>query len=186
MTMKILISLGLILNSAPATSNNPPTKKDLDILFQPMFNEYFKPSPSDVSPTISAATLPQDLARETSSTTTDQDAPSPNVEFDSDMFTNPFAPLVTSSAESSSRINKARLVAKGYRRDEGIDFEESFSLVARIEAIRIFIAYVAHKNMIVYHMDVMTAFLNGILKEELYVSQSEGVVDQDHPNYICD
>ncbi|GJU52268.1 retrovirus-related pol polyprotein from transposon TNT 1-94 [Tanacetum coccineum] len=99
---KIHISSGLILNSAPATSNNPPTKKDLDILFQPMFDEYFKPSPSDVSPTISAATLLQDIARRTSSTTTDQDAPSPK--FDSDTFTNPFAPLVTSSAESTSRI----------------------------------------------------------------------------------
>ncbi|GJY73598.1 retrovirus-related pol polyprotein from transposon TNT 1-94 [Tanacetum coccineum] len=64
--------------------------------------------------------------------------------------------------------NKARLVARGYRQEEGIDFEESFALVARLEAIRIFIAYAAHKNMIVYQMDVKTAFLNGILRKEVY------------------
>nr|GFC46762.1 retrovirus-related Pol polyprotein from transposon TNT 1-94 [Tanacetum cinerariifolium] len=61
--------------------------------------------------------------------------------------------------------NKARLVACGYHQKEGIDFEESFALVARLEAIRIFLAYVIHKNMVVYHMDVKTAFLNGNLRE---------------------
>ena len=60
--------------------------------------------------------------------------------------------------------NKARLVAKGYRQEEGIDFEESFAPVARIEAIRIFLANAASKNMLVYQMDVKTAFLNGNLK----------------------
>nr|GEW02225.1 hypothetical protein [Tanacetum cinerariifolium] len=67
--------------------------------------------------------------------------------------------------------NKAGLVACGYRQEEGIDFEESFALVARLEAIRIFLAYAAHKNMVVYQMDVKTAFLNGTLREEVYVSQ---------------
>ncbi|GJW64988.1 retrovirus-related pol polyprotein from transposon TNT 1-94 [Tanacetum coccineum] len=79
---------------------------------------------------------------------------------------------------------KARLVAKGYRQEEGIYFEESFALVARIEAIRIFIANVAYKNMIVYQIDVKTAFLNGVLREEVYVSQPEGFVDQDHPKHV--
>nr|GFD27789.1 retrovirus-related Pol polyprotein from transposon TNT 1-94 [Tanacetum cinerariifolium] len=55
--------------------------------------------------------------------------------------------------------NKARLVARGYRQEDGIDFEESFAPVARLEAIRIFLAYAAHKNMVVYQMDVKTAFL---------------------------
>ncbi|GKA42215.1 retrovirus-related pol polyprotein from transposon TNT 1-94, partial [Tanacetum coccineum] len=67
--------------------------------------------------------------------------------------------------------NKARLVARGYRQEEGIDFEESFAPVARLDAIRIFLAYAAHMNMIVYQMDVKTAFLNGILRKEVYVSQ---------------
>nr|GEY13286.1 hypothetical protein [Tanacetum cinerariifolium] len=60
--------------------------------------------------------------------------------------------------------NKARLVAKGYAQEEGIDFEESFALIARLEAVRIFIAYAAHKSFPIYQMDVKTAFLNGLLK----------------------
>nr|GEU50395.1 hypothetical protein [Tanacetum cinerariifolium] len=75
--------------------------------------------------------------------------------------------------------NKARLVAKGYRQEEGIHFEESFAPVARIEAIHIFIANAASKNMTIYQMDVKTAFLNGELKEKVYVSQPEGFVDPD-------
>nr|GEX61123.1 retrovirus-related Pol polyprotein from transposon TNT 1-94 [Tanacetum cinerariifolium] len=80
--------------------------------------------------------------------------------------------------------NKARLVACGYRQEEGIDFEESFALVSRLEAIQIFLAYLAHKNMVVYQMDVKTAFLNGNLREEVYVSQPDGFVDQDNPNHV--
>nr|GEU74770.1 hypothetical protein [Tanacetum cinerariifolium] len=72
--------------------------------------------------------------------------------------------------------NKARLVARGYRQKEGIDFEESFSLVARLEAICIFIAFAAHMNMVVYQIDVKTAFLNGILREEVY-KFTKGTVD---------
>nr|GFA29309.1 retrovirus-related Pol polyprotein from transposon TNT 1-94 [Tanacetum cinerariifolium] len=80
--------------------------------------------------------------------------------------------------------NKARLVAKGYRQEDGIDFEESFALVTRIEAIRIFIANAASKNMTIYQMDVKTTFLNGELKEEGYVCQPEGFVDPDHPTHV--
>ncbi|GJU85656.1 retrovirus-related pol polyprotein from transposon TNT 1-94 [Tanacetum coccineum] len=80
--------------------------------------------------------------------------------------------------------NKARLVACGYRQEEGIDFEESFTPMARLYAIRIFLAYASHMNMIVYQMDVKTAFLNGILHKEVYVSQPDGFVDQDNPNHV--
>nr|GFC21975.1 retrovirus-related Pol polyprotein from transposon TNT 1-94 [Tanacetum cinerariifolium] len=80
--------------------------------------------------------------------------------------------------------NKARLVARGYRQEEGIDFEESFAPVARLEAIRIFLAYAAHKNMVVYQMDVKTAFLIGNLREKVYVSQPDGFVDPDNPNHV--
>ncbi|GJW73566.1 retrovirus-related pol polyprotein from transposon TNT 1-94 [Tanacetum coccineum] len=80
--------------------------------------------------------------------------------------------------------NKARLVARGYRQEEGIDFEESFAPVARLEAIRIFLAFAAHMNMVVYQMDVKTAFLNGNLREEVYVSQPDGFVDLDNPNHV--
>ncbi|GJS87477.1 retrovirus-related pol polyprotein from transposon TNT 1-94 [Tanacetum coccineum] len=65
--------------------------------------------------------------------------------------------------------NKSRLVAKGYCQEEGIDFEESFALVARLEAVRIFMAYAAHKNFPIFQMDVKTTFLNGPLKEEVFV-----------------
>nr|GFA94113.1 hypothetical protein [Tanacetum cinerariifolium] len=80
--------------------------------------------------------------------------------------------------------NKARLVARGYRQEEGINFEESFAPVARLEAIRIFLAYAAHKNMVVYQMDMKTAFLNGNLREDVYVSQPDGFVDPDNPNHV--
>ncbi|GJT51958.1 retrovirus-related pol polyprotein from transposon TNT 1-94 [Tanacetum coccineum] len=80
--------------------------------------------------------------------------------------------------------NKARLAARGYRQEEGIDFEESFAPVARLEAIRIFLAFAAHMNMVIYQMDVKTAFLNGNLREEVYVSQPDGFVDPDKPNYV--
>ncbi|GJY57067.1 retrovirus-related pol polyprotein from transposon TNT 1-94 [Tanacetum coccineum] len=79
---------------------------------------------------------------------------------------------------------QARLVAKGYRQEDGIDFEESFASVARVEVIRIFIANAASKNMIIYQMDVKIAFLNGELKKEVYVSQPEGFVDQTIPTPV--
>ncbi|GJX99652.1 retrovirus-related pol polyprotein from transposon TNT 1-94, partial [Tanacetum coccineum] len=80
--------------------------------------------------------------------------------------------------------NKARLVAKGYRQEAGIDFEESFAPVARLEAIRLFIANAACQNMIIFQMDVKTAFLNGELNEVVYVSQPEGFVDPEHPTHV--
>ncbi|GJS60140.1 retrovirus-related pol polyprotein from transposon TNT 1-94 [Tanacetum coccineum] len=80
--------------------------------------------------------------------------------------------------------NKARLVAKGYAQEEGIDFDESFAPVARLEAVRIFVAYAAHKSFPIYQMDVKTAFLNGPLKEEVYVAQPDGFVDPDHPDKV--
>ncbi|GJZ15618.1 retrovirus-related pol polyprotein from transposon TNT 1-94 [Tanacetum coccineum] len=80
--------------------------------------------------------------------------------------------------------NKARLVSQGFRQEEGINFEESFALVGRIEAIHISVANAANKNMMVFQMDVKTTFLNGELKEEVYVSQPEGFVDQEYP-FMC-
>nr|GEU77897.1 retrovirus-related Pol polyprotein from transposon TNT 1-94 [Tanacetum cinerariifolium] len=237
----------------------PPTNKDLEILFQPMFDEYLEPTrverPVSPPPTVP---VPVNSAGTPSSTSIDQDAPSPShslssselqspclhqgiaAEYtlidenpfgpvDNDPFLNIFA-LEPSSASSSSgdagmqdeiheldRLqvwelvpqpdcvmiialkwiykvkldeygdvlkNKTRLVAKGYRQEDGIDFEESFSPVARIKAIRIFIANAASKNMTIYQMDVKKTFLNGELKEEVYVSQPEGFVDPDNPTHV--
>nr|GEV02219.1 hypothetical protein [Tanacetum cinerariifolium] len=80
--------------------------------------------------------------------------------------------------------NKARLVAKGYAQEEGIDFEESFAPVARLEVVWIFIAYAAHKSFPIYQMDVKMKFLNGPLKEEVYVAQPDGFVNPDHPEKV--
>ncbi|GKE69280.1 retrovirus-related pol polyprotein from transposon TNT 1-94, partial [Tanacetum coccineum] len=72
----------------------------------------------------------------------------------------------------------------GYRQEEGIDFEKSFTPVARMEAIRIFLAYVAHKSFTVFQMDVKNVFLHGTLKEDVYVCQPEGFIDADHPSHV--
>ncbi|GKE70905.1 retrovirus-related pol polyprotein from transposon TNT 1-94 [Tanacetum coccineum] len=80
--------------------------------------------------------------------------------------------------------NKARFIAQGFRQEERIDFEESFAPVARIDAIHIFVANAAHKNITIYQMDVKTTFLNDELKEEVYISQPEGFVDQDNPSHV--
>nr|GEW97499.1 retrovirus-related Pol polyprotein from transposon TNT 1-94 [Tanacetum cinerariifolium] len=77
-------------------------------------------------------------------------------------------------------------IEKGYAQEEGIDFEESFAPVARLEAVRIFVAYTAHKSFPIYQMDVKMAFLNVPLKEEVYVAQPDGFVDPDHPERTSD
>nr|GEW28388.1 retrovirus-related Pol polyprotein from transposon TNT 1-94 [Tanacetum cinerariifolium] len=205
---------------------------DLEILFHPMFDEYLEPPHVErpVHPA-QAVQAPVNSVGTPSSTTIDQDAPSPSISssslalqsyslhqgvaaeptyledhpvapVDNNPFVNVFASEPYSEASSSGVIsstestyvkldeygdvlkNKARLVAKGYRQEEGIDFEESFTPVARIEAIHIFIANTASKNITIYQMDVKTAFLNGELKEEVYVSQPEGFVDPDHPTHV--
>nr|GEU67016.1 retrovirus-related Pol polyprotein from transposon TNT 1-94 [Tanacetum cinerariifolium] len=76
------------------------------------------------------------------------------------------------------------MVVRGYRQKEGIDFEESFAPVARMEAIRIFLAYAAHKSFIVFQIDVNTAFLHGTLKEHVYVCQPKGFIDTDHLSHV--
>ncbi|GJW36610.1 retrovirus-related pol polyprotein from transposon TNT 1-94 [Tanacetum coccineum] len=80
--------------------------------------------------------------------------------------------------------NKARLVSKGYSQAEGIDFEESFAPVARLEAVKIFVMYAAHKSFPIYHMDAKIAFLNIPLKEEVYVNQTDGFIDPHHPEKV--
>ncbi|GJW94839.1 putative ribonuclease H-like domain-containing protein [Tanacetum coccineum] len=80
--------------------------------------------------------------------------------------------------------NKARLVAQGYMQEEGIDYDEVFAHVARIEAIRLFLAFTSFMGFIVYQMDVKSAFLYGTIDEEVYVSQLHGFVDPDHPKKV--
>ncbi|GJZ21652.1 putative ribonuclease H-like domain-containing protein [Tanacetum coccineum] len=80
--------------------------------------------------------------------------------------------------------NKARLVAQGYTQDEGIDYDEVFAPVSRIEAIRLFLAYASFKDFVVYQMDVKSAFLYGKIKEEVYVCQPPGFEDPDFPDRV--
>ncbi|GJT16039.1 putative ribonuclease H-like domain-containing protein [Tanacetum coccineum] len=80
--------------------------------------------------------------------------------------------------------NKERLVAQGYTQEEGVGYDEVFALVARIEAIRVFLSYALFKDFVVYRMDVKSAFLYGKIKEEVYVCQSPGFVDPDFPNKV--
>nr|GEY19897.1 retrovirus-related Pol polyprotein from transposon TNT 1-94 [Tanacetum cinerariifolium] len=147
------------------------------------------------------------LATNISITSQDVDELNSYAMVDGNTFVNPFANSSTSSTASSSSQNvdlsnmhtfyqpyphefqwtkdhpleQSRLVVRGYRQEEGIDVEESFALVARMEAIRIFLAYDVHKSFMVFQMEMKTAFLHGSLKEDVYVCQPEGFIDADHP-----
>nr|GEV87488.1 retrovirus-related Pol polyprotein from transposon TNT 1-94 [Tanacetum cinerariifolium] len=141
-----------------------PNRDDWDRLFQPMFDEYFNPLTIAVSPVQKAAAPRSEvLADSPMSIYINQDASSTN-----NVFLIKLKWIYKIKTDESGKVlkNKARLVTQGSRQEEGINFEESFALVSRIETIRIFIANVAHKNMNIYQMDVKTAFLNGELKEE--------------------
>ncbi|GJR84634.1 retrovirus-related pol polyprotein from transposon TNT 1-94 [Tanacetum coccineum] len=127
-----------------------------------MFDEYFNPPPNAISPVpVAAAARAVDLADLPMSTSIDQDAPS-------------------TSIPSTQEQDQSPIISQ----EEEIDFEESFASVARIEAIRIFVANSVNKNMTIYQMDIKIAFLNGELKEEVYVSQPEAFVDQDNPSHV--
>ncbi|GKA49558.1 retrovirus-related pol polyprotein from transposon TNT 1-94 [Tanacetum coccineum] len=89
------------------------------------------------------------------------------------------------SEEEPKKVSEARLVAQGYNQQEGIDYDETFAPVARLEAIRIFLAFATYIKFIVYQMDVKSAFLNGKLKEEVYVQQPQGFESNEFPNHVC-
>ena len=80
--------------------------------------------------------------------------------------------------------NKSRLVAQGFCQKEGIDYEETFTLVARLEAIRILLAFAASKGFKMYQMDVKSAFLNGYIEEEVYVRQPPSFENPKFPNHV--
>ncbi|GKC57296.1 retrovirus-related pol polyprotein from transposon TNT 1-94 [Tanacetum coccineum] len=143
------ISSGLDLTYAPSTiTSQKPTERELDLLFEAMYDDYISGQPSA--------------------------APRPD----------PATPTPQLDEENTVIRNKTRLVVRGYRQEEGIDFEEFFAPVTRMETIRIFLAYAAHKSFIVFQMDVKTAFLHGLLKEDVYVCQPEGFIDADHRSHV--
>nr|GEV36422.1 reverse transcriptase domain-containing protein [Tanacetum cinerariifolium] len=210
----------LCQNHPPSTLFVPPLRTDWDMLFRSLFDELLTPPPSldhlapEVITQIAEVVAPEPAASfgSTSTTTVDQDAPSPNAltqscwieamqeelnEFQRlevwELVPRPDEVMVITlkwiykvKLDELGGIlkNKARLVARGYRQEEGIDFEESFSPVVRLETITIFLAFSAYMNMVVYQMDVKTTFLNGNLREEVYVSQPDWFVDPDNPNHV--
>ncbi|GJR83253.1 retrovirus-related pol polyprotein from transposon TNT 1-94 [Tanacetum coccineum] len=191
-------SSGLVSNPISQQPCIPPNRDDWDRLFQPMFDEYFNP-PTIIVSTVQEAAAPRAkvLADSSVSISINHDAPLTSTPSSQEQEHSPITSQdkvfliklkwiykVKTDEFGGVLKNKARLVAQGFRQEEGIDFEESFAPVARIEAIRIFVANAAHKNMTIYQMDVKTAFLNGELKEEVYVSQPEGFVDQDNPSHV--
>ena len=80
--------------------------------------------------------------------------------------------------------NKARLMARGYNQEEGIDFDETFAPIPRLESIRMLLAYACHKDFILFQMDVKSTFLNGYIMDEVYVKQSPGFENEQFPNYV--
>ncbi|GKC68816.1 retrovirus-related pol polyprotein from transposon TNT 1-94 [Tanacetum coccineum] len=220
-------SSGLVLNLPPPASFIPPSRHEWDLVFQPVFDEFFSPPTSVASP-VTAMEAPAlvESAGTASSTSIDQDAPSPKIVSEESLSSDVIPTTVHSYAPISEHLSKwtkdhslqniigelfrpvsirlqlheqallcyydafltsverKTLVARGYHQEEGIDFEESFAPVARLEAVRIFLAFAAHMNMIVYQIDVKMAFLNDILRKEVYVSQPDGFVDPDNPNHV--
>ncbi|GJR70672.1 retrovirus-related pol polyprotein from transposon TNT 1-94 [Tanacetum coccineum] len=184
-----IISSGLMPNPPPLTLFVSPSRTDWDMLFQPLFDELLNPPPSVDHPDPEVVALINEVAAPEpaistgppSSTTVDQDAPSLNKVM---VITLKWIYKVKLDELGGILKNKAQLVTRGYRQEEGIDFQETFSPVARLEAIMIFLAFVAHMNMVVYQIDVKNTFLNGNLREEVYVSQPNGFVDKDKPNHV--
>ncbi|GJR96761.1 retrovirus-related pol polyprotein from transposon TNT 1-94 [Tanacetum coccineum] len=186
-------------NPSPSTPFVPPSRSDWDLLFQPMFDESLNVdlhAPEVIAP-IPEAVAPEHAVStgSPSSTTVDQDAQH-HRSLELQRSINPkhvglklckseLHDLDVKLDELGGILkNKARLVARGYRQEEGIDFEESFARCKISRHFRIFLAFAAHMNMVIYQMDVKTAFLNGNLREEVYVSQPDGFVDPDKPNYV--
>nr|GEW11469.1 ribonuclease H-like domain-containing protein [Tanacetum cinerariifolium] len=159
---------------------NAPSKKDLDNLFCPMFEEYFRKKSSDTPINFAAqqTQLHEDLPSTSLINIKEHDAP--HIETTSDEPTSlislPEAGELHQEDSANFDGNSQKYYGseqnsscgKGYKREEGIDFKDSFAPVSRLDAVHMFMAYVAHKNITIFQMDMKTAFLNGPLKEEVY------------------
>nr|GFA82521.1 retrovirus-related Pol polyprotein from transposon TNT 1-94 [Tanacetum cinerariifolium] len=152
-----------------------------------------------IADTASMPTISSSLVTNIPSSSHDVDELNPNAMIDGNTFVNPFAASSSIAADTSSSQNvdpsnmhtfyqpypyEFQWTKDHPLEQEGIDFEESFAPVARMVAIRIFLAYAAHKSFTVFQMDVKTAFLHGSLKEDVYVCQPEGFIDADHPSHV--
>nr|GEV62735.1 hypothetical protein [Tanacetum cinerariifolium] len=187
---------------------NTPSKEDLDNLFGLMYKEYFERRSSKMSinsaaqqvhdhedPPSTFSIIVEDHEVPPIVTTSDRQA-SPiyineadelNQEdfakFDGNTLFIPYDAPNFKEAESSIIVLDPSNMHKFYQ-EEGIDFEESFAHVDCLKAVRMFVAFAAHKNITIFQMDVKTAFLNGLLKEKVYVSQPDGFVNPDFPDHV--
>nr|GEX60131.1 hypothetical protein [Tanacetum cinerariifolium] len=189
------ISSGLNLTCAPSTiTTQQPSEGELDLLFEAMYDDYIGGQPSSAQQTVSETQNVKEVMTDPAWIESMQEkifqfkrldvwvlVPAPDN----------ISPLILKwlfknkhDEEKTVIRNKSRLVVRGYRQEEGIDFKESFAPVARMEAIRIFLAYDTHKSFTVFQMDVKTAFLHGSLKEDVYVCQPEGFIDANHPSHV--
>nr|GFB01407.1 retrovirus-related Pol polyprotein from transposon TNT 1-94 [Tanacetum cinerariifolium] len=197
-----IISSGLVRTSSPSKSYVPPSRNDWDLLLQPMFDELLNPLPSVVNQATAVIApiaevihpINTDSTGSPSSIIVDQDAPSPSKTHTTTEIQSSVIPQYVGDDTLDMEVahmGNDPLFDVG---DDNLDMEvahmgsdllfESFALVTRLEAIQIFLAYAAHKNMVVYQMGVKTAFLNENLRENVYVSQPDGFVDPDNPNHV--
>nr|GEW62367.1 reverse transcriptase domain-containing protein [Tanacetum cinerariifolium] len=175
-----------------------PSQQELHLLFGPLYDEFFNAgsNPQDKQPTTntqptSAPSTPTYVHAEENNDDQvgedhipDDDLPILSVHWHIKLLSLPHTTLEAMAESAWIEAMHEELHQFGRLQDEGIDFEESFAPVARLEAVRIFIAYAAHKSFLIYQMDVKTEFLNGPLKEEVYVAQPDGFVDPDHPEKV--
>ncbi|GJR38634.1 retrovirus-related pol polyprotein from transposon TNT 1-94 [Tanacetum coccineum] len=207
----VTISSGLVPNPPSSTPFVPPSRSDWDLLFQPMFDESLNPPPYvDLQALKVNALIPEVVAPEhvvstssPSSTIVDQDAPSPIAHMGNDPYFGIPIPEVASNQSSSSDVIHTIVPPKELHEFKLLEVWELFpppdkAFVITLKWIfkshslgcksrgfyRIFLGLDVHMNMVVYQMDVKTAFLNGNLREEVYVSQPDGFVDPDKPNYV--
>nr|GEU43791.1 hypothetical protein [Tanacetum cinerariifolium] len=160
-------------NVSPSADTTVPSQQDLNLLFGPLYDEFFTTCTSsfnnssshtdnskqqDTPPTTNIQSLTEPTNPTNVNAKENNDNQAENTQFHQDEFINPFCTL-----------------------EDGIDFEKLFALVARLESVWIFIAYAAHMSFPIYQVDVKTAFLNGPLKKEVYVARPDGFVDPDHP-----
>ncbi|GJX49841.1 retrovirus-related pol polyprotein from transposon TNT 1-94 [Tanacetum coccineum] len=184
-------NLGLVPNLIPQPPYVPPTKNDWDILFQPMFDKFFNPPLNVVSPVpVVAAPRPIYPTGSLVSTLIEQDAPSSSNPSTQEQEQEQ-SPIIYQCVEESPKTPHFHddplhetLHEDSTSQGSSSNVRSSHTPLELLEAIRIFIANAANKNMTIYQMDVKTAFLNDELREVVYVSQPEGFVDQDNPNHV--
>nr|GEW23322.1 copia protein [Tanacetum cinerariifolium] len=165
------------------------SKKDLEYLFQKFYDEYFDSSKIMKSSTTNVETSNVEIPLKEKEVFHES---SESFQEESSLFSlnddvqqsSEEVGVPSSNTQSISNMIPNVNEAIGYSQQEGIDYDETFAPVARIEAIRLFLAYAAHKDFTVFQMDVKTTFLNGILKEEVYVGQPPGIVSKQYPDHV--